>query len=505
MTHAAWLLALLLVTPLAAEKDKDKDKKKPETAAKPAAVSVDDLVRQADEKAAAGDAAGAKELLQKAAAMPGATGDVGLRLGRVLDSTHDLDAAMDAYRSASEKLTGSAKGEALGRLALVEEARGAAGLPATVAAAVAADKDGPFPSIALARSQAREGKGDEALALAEKAAAAGADAQAAVGRAQEARNALPEAEAAYRAAGGAEGTNLLATVGLSRVLRRTGRAAEALPLLEKAIASAPGAVAAYKESARAKIAAGRGADAVGDAATAAALAENDPEAVLVSQEATVAKALTYVAQNQPALAIQDLTALRDANPELAIARVGLGRAYAANRQIDLAIAELQKAVQLDASNAEAQYQLGYVQHLLKRDAAAAVGPYEKAVALEPGNMDYRTQLGAALAATNQADRAVAELTKVTSAPGYKKADGWIYLGQAQLLAKRYKDAIGALDKAAAAVPNNPQIETFLAWSYFGLKDSKNFIDHGRKAKALGQKDPTLLGYLIRIEAGEPIK
>jgi tetratricopeptide (TPR) repeat protein len=507
MTHAAWLLAFLLAAPVAAEKDKDKDKdkKKPETAAK-TTVSVEDLVRQADEKSAAGDAAGAKELLEKAAAMPTATGDVGLRLGRVLDAGHDLDAAMDAYRGAGGKLTGPPKGEALGRLALVEETRGAAGLAATVDAAVAADKDGPFPSIALARARAREGKGDEALALAQKAAAAGgADAQAAVGRAQEARNALPEAEAAYRAAGGAEGTNLLATVGLARVLRRTGRAAEGLPLLEKAIAAAPGAVAAYKESARAKIAVGRGADAVGDAATAAALAENDPEATLVSQEATVAKALTYVAQNQAALAIQDLTALRDANPDLAIARIGLGRAYAANRQTDLAIAELQKAVQLDPNSAEGQYQLGYVQHLIKRDAAAAIGPYEKAVALEPANADYRTQLGAALAAANQADRAVTELTKVTSSPGYQKADGWIYLGQAQLGAKRYKDAIGALDKAAAMAPNNPQIETFLAWSYFGMKDSKNFIDHARKAKALGQKEPTLLGYLTRIEGGEPIK
>jgi tetratricopeptide (TPR) repeat protein len=507
MTHAAWLLAFLLAAPLAADKDKDKDKdkKKPETAAK-VTVSVEDLVRQADEKMAAGDAAGAKDLLEKATAMPGATGDVGLRLGRVLDSTHDLDGAMDAYRGAGEKLTGPAKGEALGRLALVEEMRGAEGLAATVDAAAAADKDGPFPSIAVARARAREGKGDEALALAQKAASAGgADAQAAVGRAQEARNALPEAEAAYRAAGGAESTNLLATVGLARVLRRTGRASEALPMLEKAIAAAPGAVAAYKESARAKIAIGRGADAVGDAATAAALAEHDPEAALVSQEATVAKALSYVAQNQPALAIQDLTALRDANPKLAIARVGLGRAYAANRQVDLAIVELQEAVKLDPSNAEAQYQLGYVQHLIKRDAAAAIGPYEKAVALEPGNVDYRTQLGAALAAANQADRAVAELTKVTSSPGYQKADGWIYLGQAQLGAKRYKDAIGSLDKAAAIAPNNQNIETFLAWSYFGLKDSKNFVDHARKAKALGQKEPTLLGYLTRIEGGEPIK
>jgi Tfp pilus assembly protein PilF len=509
MTHAAWLLALLLAAPSvsAADKDKDKekDKKKPEAAAK-TAVSAEDLVRQADEKAAAGDAAGAKELLEKAAAMPTASGDVSLKLGRLLQSTYDLDAAMDAYKKAGDTLTGAAKGEALGRLAIVQETRGVPEFAATAEAAAAADKDGPFPNIALARLRAREGKGDEALALAQKAVAAGgADAQAALGRAQEARNALPEAEAAYRAGGGADGTNIPATVGLARVLRRTGRSTEALPLLEKVIASAPGAVDAYKESARAKIAAGRGADALGDASTAAALAEHDPDAARVVQEATVAKALTYVAQNQAALAIQDLTALRDKSPDLAIARVGLGRAYAANRQVDLAIVELQKAVELDPSSAEAQYQLGYVQHMLKRDPAAAVGPYTKAVAAEPGNVDYRTQLGAALAAANQPDRAVEELTKVTSTPGYQKADAWLYLGQAQVQAKKYKDGLASLDKAAAVAPNNMQIETFMAWAYFGLKDSKNFIDHGRKAKALGQKEPTLLGFLARVEGGEAIK
>jgi len=134
MTHAAWLLALLLFAAPSASaadnKDKDKDKKKPEAAAK-TAVSAEDLVKQADEKGAAGDAAGAKELLEKAAAMPTASGDVGLKLGRFLQSTHDLDAAMDAYKSAGDKLTGAAKGEALGRLAIVQETRGVPEFAAT--------------------------------------------------------------------------------------------------------------------------------------------------------------------------------------------------------------------------------------------------------------------------------------------------------------------------------------------------------------------------------------
>jgi protein O-GlcNAc transferase len=187
--------------------------------------------------------------------------------------------------------------------------------------------------------------------------------------------------------------------------------------------------------------------------------------------------------------------------------VGLARAYVAKRQADLALVELQKAIELDPANAEAQYQLGYVRHMLKRDAGSAIGAYEKAVAADPGNLEYRTQFGAALAAANQSDRAVAELAKVTASPAYNKADAWIYLGQANVGAKKYKDAIAALEKAAAAAPNNMQVERFLAWSYFGLKDSRNFVDHARKAKGLGvgQMDPTLLDYLARVEKGEPIK
>src|SRR5262252_5957049 len=100
MTHLVWLLAFALASPAgAADKAEKKDDKK-KAPEKAAAASADDLVKQADAKIAAGDAAGAKELLQQAAALPTATGDVSLRLGRVLESTHELDGAMDAYKAA---------------------------------------------------------------------------------------------------------------------------------------------------------------------------------------------------------------------------------------------------------------------------------------------------------------------------------------------------------------------------------------------------------------------
>jgi len=254
-----------------------------------------------------------------------------------------------------------------------------------------------------------------------------------------------------------------------------------------------------------KIAMGRAGEAVDDASTAAALAEHDADAQKLMRQALVARALDAVARNQVDLAIEDLTKLRDKQPDAAEVRVGLARALVAKRQPDAALAELEKAIALDPASAEAQYQMGYVRHVLKRDPAGALGPYEKAVAADPANLEYRTGLGAVLSDLKQYDRAVAELGKVTQAPGYKKAEAWIYLGAAHLGAKHYKDAIAALDKAAAAAPDNAQAEAYLAWSYFGLKDATAFKTHAGKAKALGHKEPTLLQYLTRIEAGEPIK
>ncbi|HEY7412843.1 MAG TPA: tetratricopeptide repeat protein [Vicinamibacteria bacterium] len=470
-----WLavLAVALALPAsAAEK-----KKTPAPVAQ--AVTAEDLVKQAEAKAAAGDADGALELLRKATAMPGAGGDAPMRLGRMLEGRNQFDEAIDAYKQAGERLTGAAKGEALARLSIAQNLRGSGEAAASADAALAADPEGLWPMLAQARRLAREGKGAEAAALAEKAAAKGGGAAAAVavGAAQEAAGALDKAEAAYRTAAADPEQKVAGNVGLARVLRKTGRAAEAEPILAKVVEEAPGAVDAYKEGARVKMALGRTEEALGDASTAAALAENDPEAKALAQEVAVAKALIWVAKNQPDLAVQELTRIRDENPQSALPRVGLGRAYIAKKQADPALAELTKALELDPGSAEAQYQLGVLNQTLRRDAAAGVAAYEKAVAADPGNDAYKKSLGY----------------------------GLIDLGGAHVGAKRYKDAVAVLERGLALAPDTAAGEAYLAWAWFGLKDSKRFVEHGAKARTLGHKEPNLLAYLSRVEKGEPIK
>jgi tetratricopeptide (TPR) repeat protein len=505
MKRWAWLLSMALLS-LPAWAQEKKDTKK-ETK-KGAAPTAEDLIKEAEGKVTAGDADGAVDTLRKAVALDSpAAGDASLRLGRLLEQRFEIDNAIDAYKAAAGKLTGAAKGEALGRLAVAEDLRGSAEAVASAEAASAADPTGTWPTIALARARARQGKADEAVGLAQKAAAAGggADAQAALGLAQETKGDLAAAEAAYRAGVAADAKSASATLGLARVLRKTGRASEAAPLLANVIANAPGAVEAYKESARVKLAMNKPQDAMGDAATAAAMAEGDADAQALVQEVTVAKSLALLSEGQIDLAVQDLTALRDQNPQSAVARLGLGKALLAKRQVDAGVTELKKAVELDPKNAEAWYQIGYASYALKQDATGALPAFEKAVAADPSNVAYRTDLGAVLGDLGQTDRAVAELTKVTASPGYAKPDAWIYLGRANVIAKKYKEAIEPLNKAVSIAPKAAMAEAYLGWCYFGLKDAAGFKEHAGKARTLGWTDAQLLDRLKRVEAGEAIK
>ena len=364
MTHAAWLLAFLLAAPAAADKDKDKDKdkKKPEAAAK-VTVSVEDLVRQADEKLAAGDAAGGQ------GAPPEGRGHA-----------HRDRRRLAAPRQGARRHARPRRGDGCLPQRGSEADRPRQGRGARPAGPRRGDarerRDWP-PRWRRRRPPTRTGRSPRSRWPAPGPAKAretrpspsprrpprpGPTRRRPSAARRRRRNALPEAEAAYRAAGGAEGTNLLATVGLARVLRRTGRAAEALPLLEKAIASAPGAVAAYKESARVKIAIGRGADAVGDAATAAALAETRPrgQARLPGGDGGQGPRLRRAEPGRPGHPGPHRPARREPRPGHRPRRPG-PCLRAPTRQADLAIVELQKAVQLDPNNAEAQYQLGYVE------------------------------------------------------------------------------------------------------------------------------------------------
>lgn len=494
------LIAALVVSPAFAEKKK-KDKKGKEAQTEQPAKA--DALQEAEAKVAAGDVKGAVELLESAIATdPRAA----LRLGTLRESQGELDLAIDAYKVAGEKLIGPGQGEAFGRMAVLQNTRGMAEAAASAEAAVAADPQGVWPTIAMAYRRAHEGSTDEAVTLAQKAVAAGggADAKGALAHALEAKGDMAGAEAAYREGLSAAPDALMNLVGLATVLRKTGRAAEAEPMLRKAAEA--GVVEAHKQLARVLVALGRAGEALSEANLAAAMSpESDTEAQALVVEVKVARALHDASQGQVDLAVDDLTRLAAQNPQSAMVQLGLGKAQIIRRDAAAALVALQKAVELNPKDAEAQYQLGYVQHVMKANPAAAVGPFEQAVALEPGNLLFRTSLGGALNDANQLDRAVLELTKVTSTEGYTGWQAWFYQGAAHLKASRFKEGAAALEKSLAAKPDNGQAEGLLAWCYVGLKDTANFKLHGSNARSLGYRDAELMKRLSQVEAGETFK
>ena len=107
-------------------------------------------VGEAESLLAAGDSDGAVKVLEKGTDILGETGArSALRLGVLRESRGELDNAIDAYFAAAERLEGAGKGEALGRLAVVQYSRGMSEAKASAEAAVAADPEGVWPTIAM--------------------------------------------------------------------------------------------------------------------------------------------------------------------------------------------------------------------------------------------------------------------------------------------------------------------------------------------------------------------
>src|SRR5687768_12811838 len=133
LTHT--LLAVLLALPALAKDEKTDDKKPPKKS------PVEQMLEKAEQKAAAGQTEAAASLLRDAAAMPNAGPEPHLRLGRMLESGAQLDTAIEAFKAAAAAGTGPAKGEALGRLALLQELRVMDDPNATAEQAAAADAE----------------------------------------------------------------------------------------------------------------------------------------------------------------------------------------------------------------------------------------------------------------------------------------------------------------------------------------------------------------------------
>jgi tetratricopeptide (TPR) repeat protein len=216
-----------------------------------------------------------------------------------------------------------------------------------------------------------------------------------------------------------------ATVNLAQVMVEQGNSPAAIALLEKAVARF---AASSRSGSQTPVPAGQKAG-----------REEDQTVPL-----TVALGLAYAQTGQPAKAIGTLVQLVASHPDSSEAHFGMGmvRAGAQPPELDAAVAEFRKSLELDAEKNEARLALGRALIAQEKFAEAvaslkdyverqpldfqgyyaaglaykglkqwepAIELFQRAARLNPGSYDAHYQLGLALAESSQTDRAVREL------------------------------------------------------------------------------------------------
>jgi tetratricopeptide (TPR) repeat protein len=142
-----------------------------------------------------------------------------------------------------------------------------------------------------------------------------------------------------------------------------------------------------------------------------------------------------------------LLALQASAPSPALQHLHAGVESEKSGQLDAALAEFQKATELDPKLAVAFVDLGDV-YIEKRDYAAAIPPLKRAVELNPSLEAAHRLLGYALLAQGYADAAI---------PHLEKAHDVDALGIALLEAGKLPEAVPVLQKALAQNPNDPDL------------------------------------------------
>jgi tetratricopeptide (TPR) repeat protein len=131
-------------------------------------------------------------------------------------------------------------------------------------------------------------------------------------------------------------------------------------------------------------------------------------------------------------------------------QAGLAALQAGQRET--AVAEYEKATELDPKDAQGFFGLGMA-HIQSKDYGEAISPLKKALELDPGLAAAHQPLGYALLAQGYATEAVAQFEAANDRAG---------LGIAQLEVGDLPNAVQNLQAAAAAQPNDPDLMYYLA-------------------------------------------
>ena len=153
----------------------------------------------------------------------------------------------------------------------------------------------------------------------------------------------------------------------------------------------------------------------------------------------------------------------DADPQIAPAHLLLGKLLLAKDDVDDAVGELQRTVDIDPKLDEAWYLLG-VSAQQQRDQAKAFECYEKAMSLKPANVDYALAVAELQVARDNCEQAQALLSdKMAAMP----QDISLKIAAADLMCRLGKEdqAIKLYEQAMLMTSDNDDIAEALGYCY----------------------------------------
>jgi len=484
---------------------------------------VDDAVAKANEQLLKGKPEEAQKTMQKlVSGTP--TAEAFLALVHFQQKLGNLDEA-EAALAQAEQAAGAApptlKAHILATRAELTLRRGAAKAALQHAQEAVKLDANPENLAVLARAQARVFDLAGALQTADKAVQAGpasAAAHEARGLALLVLSRFDEAVAAYRKALELDPKFIRARVGLARALEFQGKPAEAVAEARKASEADQKSAEAFAELGSAILAenVNNWNDAIAQAQQGAFLdpkspfvqttvgdifavagnydqaagayrkaLESDPSYVRASLG--LAQMLARKGDNEGATAaakkvVQDIPHSPEAN-------LLLGTLLLRRKEFDAAVEPLEKATAQGGSVAEAYAFLGTAYQWTRR-SPEAFAAYQRAVELDPKNLDYQTTYGLMQGMTGDYEAGAETLKKViATAAGQKNAAAWANLGwvYSRMKPPRTEESLSAYRKALELDPKNAQIHIGIAWAHYYNRAWGEGVAEFKKAAELEPK------------------
>jgi tetratricopeptide (TPR) repeat protein len=183
----------------------------------------------------------------------------------------------------------------------------------------------------------------------------------------------------------------------------------------------------------------------------------------------------------------------------------LATAEAAGGQVKLAIAHLQKSVQLGNRTSSAYYNLGVLE-MQENQFDAAKAAFQHAIDLEPKYAPARFGLGTALLSSGH-PREAAEVMQKTLEQAPPEERFWVLLVSAQFAAGDSKKAVASTGKAVENFPDDAPLDVTLATTclrYRAAQRARELLEDANESMPNNPETALLLAKACLL-AGEPIE